>query len=242
MVKSGTTYRLLSDSLGSVRLVINTTTGAIVQRLDYDAFGQILLDTNPGFQPFGFAGGLYDQDTKLTRFGVRDYDAEVGRWTAKDPIRFQAGDPSLYGYVFNDPINLADPSGLVSLEEAGAFLNCLDHNAAELLGPDLLAGIDNLGFYGLGSLAVAAASGGLAAVAGAAAEEEIKLLKLKAVHSRESILKKLAIAARSHHRAANLAKHVAVLRTLSKASTFLGAAATTASIVSRLAVVPDCVE
>ncbi len=34
---------------------------------------------NPSFQPFGFAGGLYDLDTKLTRFGARDYDAETSR-------------------------------------------------------------------------------------------------------------------------------------------------------------------
>ena len=37
--------------------------GAIAQRLDYDEFGNVLADTNPGFQPFGFAGGLYDRDT-----------------------------------------------------------------------------------------------------------------------------------------------------------------------------------
>jgi len=42
--------------------------------------GNVINDTNPGFQPFGFAGGLYDPDTRLTRFGVRDYDAETGRW------------------------------------------------------------------------------------------------------------------------------------------------------------------
>ena len=111
MVKSGVTYRLISDPLGSVRLVVDTATGAIVQRLDYDAFGQILMDTNPGFQPFGFAGGLYDHDSKLTRFGVRDYDAETGRWTAKDPIRFEGGDANLYGYVLGDPVNTIDPKG-----------------------------------------------------------------------------------------------------------------------------------
>lgn len=85
MVKGGVAYRILSDHLGSVRLVVDTTTGTVAQRLDYDEFGNITADTNPGFQPFAFAGGLYDADTKLTRFGARDYDAEVGRWTTKDP-------------------------------------------------------------------------------------------------------------------------------------------------------------
>ncbi len=80
--------------------------------MDYDEFGNVTLDTNPGFQPFGFAGGIHDRDTGLVRHGARDYDPETGRWTAKDPIRFQGMSLSLYGYVFNDPVNLADPSGL----------------------------------------------------------------------------------------------------------------------------------
>ena len=72
-----------------------------------------MRDSNPQFQPFGFAGGLYDPDTRLTRFGARDYDAETGRWTAKDPILFDGGDSNLYGYVLQDPVNGIDPSGLV---------------------------------------------------------------------------------------------------------------------------------
>jgi YD repeat-containing protein len=79
MVKGGVTYRLIADHLGSVRLVVDTATGAIAQRLDYNEFGVVTTDTNPGFQPFGFAGGLYDPQTKLTRFGARDYEAEAGR-------------------------------------------------------------------------------------------------------------------------------------------------------------------
>ncbi|CAK0769578.1 hypothetical protein CCP4SC76_510006 [Gammaproteobacteria bacterium] len=59
----------------------------------------MLNDTNPGFQPFGFAGGLYDRDTGLVRFGYRDYDAETGQWTAKDPIGFRGGDTDLYAYA-----------------------------------------------------------------------------------------------------------------------------------------------
>jgi RHS repeat-associated protein len=67
---------------------------------------------SPGLQPFGYAGGLYDRDTGLVRFGARDYDPETGRWTAKDPIGFAGGDTNLYGYVANDPVNWVDPLGL----------------------------------------------------------------------------------------------------------------------------------
>jgi RHS repeat-associated protein len=110
----GTAYRLITDHVGSVRLVVNAATGEVVQRMDYDAFGRVLRDTNPGLQPFGFAGGLYDDDTGLVRFGARDYDAHAGRWTAKDPILFAGADTNLYGYVRQDPLNQADVSGLVA--------------------------------------------------------------------------------------------------------------------------------
>jgi RHS repeat-associated protein len=126
MVKSGNTYRIISNHLGSPRLVIDVSNGAVAQRMDYDAFGNVLFDSNPGFQPFGFAGGIHDPDTKLTRFGARDYDAETGRWTAKDPIRFAGGDTNLFGYVLNDPINWADPSGLeCSSSVSQAYLQAL---------------------------------------------------------------------------------------------------------------------
>ena len=113
MIKNNVTYRIVSDHLGSPRLVVNITDGTIIQQMDYDEFGNITNDTNPGFQPFGFAGGLYDPHTQLTRFGARDYDAITGRWTNKDPIRFEGGDSNLYGYVLQDPVNFIDPLGLL---------------------------------------------------------------------------------------------------------------------------------
>ncbi|MEN0059807.1 MAG: RHS repeat-associated core domain-containing protein, partial [Bdellovibrio sp.] len=129
MIAGGVTYRFVKDHLGSIRLVVNTATGAVTQQIDYGVYGKVLNDSNPGFQPFGFAGGLYDHETGLVRFGARDYDPEVGRWTSKDPILFKGGDtnlygyvgtvgkvpnvePNLYGYSFNDPINFIDPEGL----------------------------------------------------------------------------------------------------------------------------------
>ncbi len=118
IVKGPATYRMLTDHLGSPRLVVDTATGGVVQRREYDEWGVVTADTAPGFQPFGFAGGLYDPDTKLVRFGARDYDPESGRWTAKDPIDFDGGDTNLYAYASGDPINLADPAGL----DAGDWL------------------------------------------------------------------------------------------------------------------------
>ena len=118
VMNDGTVYRFITDHLGSVRLVVDAATGEVVQRMDYDAFGRVLQDTNPGFQPFGFAGGLYDDDTGLVRFGARDYDPYSGRWTAKDPVLFAGGDVNFYGYVGSDPINFIDPLGLWDFSSA----------------------------------------------------------------------------------------------------------------------------
>ncbi|HWN66804.1 MAG TPA: RHS repeat-associated core domain-containing protein [Haliangium sp.] len=111
VIKAGRTYRIIHDHLGSPRLVVDTETGEIAQRLDYDVHGRVLVDTYPGFQPFAFAGGLHDIDTGLVRFGARDYDPELARWTAKDPSGFAGGDTNLYAYAYGDPVNFVDPDG-----------------------------------------------------------------------------------------------------------------------------------
>jgi len=113
MTSNGTKYYLNYDQVGSLRAVTDSSHN-IVKEIVYDTYGNIVTDTNEAFKvPFGFAGGLYDSDTKLTRFGYRDYDATTGKWTAKDPIGFAGGDSNLYGYVLGDPINFVDPSGLL---------------------------------------------------------------------------------------------------------------------------------
>ena len=106
---------------GQNRRVGKRVNGVLVEGLLYrdqlepmaelDGNGQVTQDTSPAFQPLGFAGGIYDRDTGLVRFGARDYDPSVGRWTSKDPIGFDAGDSNLYGYVIADPANSIDPTG-----------------------------------------------------------------------------------------------------------------------------------
>jgi RHS repeat-associated protein len=90
--------------------VVDASTGAVAQAMSYDAWGNVTSDSNPGFQPFGYAGGLYDRDLKLVRFGARDYDPETGRWTSKDGARLRGG-LNVYRYTTADPMNLQDLSG-----------------------------------------------------------------------------------------------------------------------------------
>jgi len=134
MMRGGVVYRIVSDHLGSPRLVVNASSGEVVQRMDYDEFGRVLNDTNPGFQPFGFAGGIYDRDTGLVRFGARDYDPETGRWTAKDPVLFLGGQLNLYGYVASDPVNWVDPYGLTvtcEYSQSTGQMTCTDDTSGQ---------------------------------------------------------------------------------------------------------------
>lgn len=93
-------------------------------RASYNEFGQA-SGTGLNFIPFGFAGGIYDQETGLLRFGARDYDPSIGRWLSKDPSLFRGGF-NLYAYSHNDPINYIDPDGknpmLIVVAFAAVFL------------------------------------------------------------------------------------------------------------------------
>ena len=66
---------------------------------------------------------------------ARAYDAELGRFTTRDPIGFSSGDTNAYRFVQNDPVNFADPSGLLLglgiletlfLETTGTFGSTLE--------------------------------------------------------------------------------------------------------------------
>ena len=112
MDRAGETYFLGWDHLGSLRAVVDSN-GTVVKEILYDAFGNILKETNPEFRiPFGFAGGLHDRDLSMVCFRFRDYVPDVGRFSSKDPIGYKGGDADLYGYCCDDPVNGVDPSGL----------------------------------------------------------------------------------------------------------------------------------
>jgi len=148
MIKGGRKYRFITDHRGSVRMVVDTHTGTVMQRTDYDEFGLIIdEDLAEGFQPviFGYAGGLQDRDTGLIRFGARDYDPMVGRWTSKEPLGFNGSD-NFYVYAENDPVNFVDVTGLApgdyfktmdaAAQDADAWVFRFDHS------PDVEFGIE----------------------------------------------------------------------------------------------------
>lgn len=112
MQRGSSMYYIGTDAVGSPRVVVDDI-GTVMRVIEYDAFGRVTMDTAPGFMlHIGYAGGLADPLTGLVRFGVRDYEPESGRWTARDPILFHSGQANLYAYVHNRPVALRDPAGL----------------------------------------------------------------------------------------------------------------------------------
>lgn len=110
-------YLLLCDQVGTP-LALATVDGHIVQTMQYDSFGNLLQVRGDVVRlPIGFAGGLFDADTGLTRFVWRDYDADTGRFTALDPMGARGGDSDWYGYCVDDPVNRVDVWGLFTFEE-----------------------------------------------------------------------------------------------------------------------------
>jgi len=113
VVKDNVKYKIISDHLGSPLAVWQEgeNTSPILE-IKYDSFGNI-IEQNGDFElPFRFAGGIWDEDTKLIRFGVRDYDSETGRWTSVEPLGF-AGARNWYVYAGNDGVNYLDLDGRI---------------------------------------------------------------------------------------------------------------------------------
>jgi len=115
---SYTPYYYHADGLGSITALSNAS-GSIVQRYEYDSFGNQTITTNGNIkQPFTFTGREYDSETGMYFYRARYYDQKAGRFVTKDPISFAGGDVNLYAYVGNDPVNWGDPYGLVDMPRA----------------------------------------------------------------------------------------------------------------------------
>ena len=98
----------------------------------------------------GFGYGERTSESSI----ARDYDPETGRWTAKDPTRFDGGDTNLYAYVGNDPINSTDAAGMGPIGFAqcllagGTLSECLQEEADKFGNGPLGNGSAGNGFSG----------------------------------------------------------------------------------------------
>jgi RHS repeat-associated protein len=107
---SGTTW-YLTDRLGSIHDLVDSA-GVVINRINYDSFGRVLMQTNPGVSDrFLFTGREFDSNLGQYYFRARYYSPSIGRFIQVDPIGFEARDANLYRYVFNSPTFDSDPTG-----------------------------------------------------------------------------------------------------------------------------------
>ncbi len=103
----GRSYFPIHDVQGTIRCLIDWKTGEIFQRNQCDVFG---VGLNPKI-PYAYVGKWYDAQTGLFYFGKRYYDPHLGRWLTTDLLG-PIDHANLYQYVYNNPFQYGDPSGM----------------------------------------------------------------------------------------------------------------------------------
>ncbi len=122
MRSGSTSLYYTTDALGSV-VALTADNGTYDFAIyTYDAYGNLTSPPPTGMgavNPWRFAGGYFDKDTGLYKFGARYYDATLGRWTQQDP---SGQDANSYAYVGGDPVNSVDPTGLSFWSDVGGAI------------------------------------------------------------------------------------------------------------------------
>jgi RHS repeat-associated protein len=108
------------DALGSI-VAVTDASGAVLERMAFDPWGRRVRDSgmpdptvNPGNGDRGFTGHEHLDEVALVHMNGRVYDPLLAKFLSVDPV---VGNPNdlqhynRYGYVGNQPMRYADPSG-----------------------------------------------------------------------------------------------------------------------------------
>jgi len=112
-IKGNLKYYYYKDHLGSVRAVLEGSSGKILQAQDYDAWGDIFRQYSSEDTTVNkFTSKERDTETGYDYFGARYYDSRIGRWGQVDALMNKYIFISPYSYTLNNPLILTDPTGL----------------------------------------------------------------------------------------------------------------------------------
>lgn len=108
----GTTAWYLTDKLGSVRDIVDTS-GNELDHIVYDSFGNIVTETNGGNgDRFKFAGMQYDLTTGQYFDHARWYNPLPGRFDIVDLMGISQYSLNPFVYTYNSPSQYVDINGL----------------------------------------------------------------------------------------------------------------------------------
>lgn len=142
------------DQLGSTRMLTDAA-GEPTAKFSYRAYGGLEASSGSQTTPLGYAGQYTLAQSGLQYLRARVYDPITAQFLTRDPLEEVTQEP--YAYVYDNPLNGADPSGRI----AGAAAGCAIGEVVEPAGgcaPGAVAGA-----------AASVAAAGAAALAGAAA-------------------------------------------------------------------------
>jgi RHS repeat-associated protein len=107
----GTTAWYLTDRLGSVRDIANTS-GTVIDHVVYDSFGNQSSESSPSNGDRFKVDGM-EWDTTIGKYfdNARWYDPASGRFVGQDPTYFGANDANVYRFTANSPTNATDTDG-----------------------------------------------------------------------------------------------------------------------------------
>lgn len=115
---SGSDFYLVTDNLGSVVAVVNTS-GGVAANYSYDPYGGTASASESGLRVpnvVRYVGGALDQKTGLIKFGQRYYNSALAAFTQQDTVLSLANpaNGNLYTYAADSPINYTDPTGRIN--------------------------------------------------------------------------------------------------------------------------------
>jgi len=127
----GYSYYYHVDGLGSIT-ALSDNTGAIVETMEYQAYGKPVFKDASGTiitksalgNTYSYTSREYDDETGLYYSVVRYLDTKIGAFTQEDPI-WPASGEKIYAYVDNNPINQVDPFGLQSCGKKECYSKCM---------------------------------------------------------------------------------------------------------------------